>query len=210
MSILIDGYNLLHASGILPGGFGPSTLERSRQALLNFLLHSLEERELTRTTIVFDSNDAPPGLPDTMKHGAITVYFARGYENADAMIEELILRDSAPRQLTVVSSDHRIQRAARRRRAGAVDSDVWYSDVCRRRAEQREEQPVKPVASPMAEPDRDTIDYWIRQLEATGDTTKTNPTQGETTQPQPERPIESPFPPEYLDELDEEFGKDLS
>ena len=38
-------------------------------------------------------------------------------------IEELIRKESAPRRLTVVSSDHRVQRAARRRKA--MRSTPW-------------------------------------------------------------------------------------
>ena len=31
MALVIDGYNLLHASGILGRGIGPGSLERSRR-----------------------------------------------------------------------------------------------------------------------------------------------------------------------------------
>ena len=48
MALIIDGYNLLHASGILGRGIGPGGLERSRSALLNFLAESLDERQLDR------------------------------------------------------------------------------------------------------------------------------------------------------------------
>ena len=71
---------------------------------------------VSQTTIVFDAKQAPPGLPHQLDHGGITVIFARGYDDADELIEELIASNSTPRRLTVVSSDHRIQRAARRRR----------------------------------------------------------------------------------------------
>ena len=43
-------------------------------------------------------------------HDGITVHFARD-SDADAMIEDLIAAHHTPRTLTVVSSDHRIQRA---------------------------------------------------------------------------------------------------
>ena len=42
MALLIDGYNLLHASGILGRGVGPGGLERSRLALLNFVAERVE------------------------------------------------------------------------------------------------------------------------------------------------------------------------
>ena len=118
MAILIDGYNLMHAAGIVGRGLGPRGLERSREALLNFVAASVPPEELSRTTVVFDAENAPPGLPRTVSHEGITVRFATDYDGADSLIEELILADSAPRQLVVVSSDHRLHRAARRWRPG--------------------------------------------------------------------------------------------
>ena len=132
MSLLIDGYNLLHVTGF-GGGGGPKSFQRSREALLSFLVESLPEEERSLTTIVFDAAEAPPGLPRTMKHKGITVRYASEYADADALIEELIREETAPRSLLVVSSDHRIQRAARRRRAAYIDSDRWYVESCQRR-----------------------------------------------------------------------------
>ncbi len=89
MSLVIDGYNLLHASGILGRGSGPGGFERSRAALLDFLAESLDRRQLAGTTVVFDARMAPPGLPRTTKHRGITVRFAARGSDAD---EEIVLR----------------------------------------------------------------------------------------------------------------------
>src|SRR5262245_4263994 len=114
MALVIDGYNFLHASGILGRGVGPGSLERSRSALLNFLAESLDARELGRTTVVFDAREAPPGLPRVVQHRGITVRFADPGSDADGVIEDLIRANSTPRKLVIVSSDHRLHRAARR------------------------------------------------------------------------------------------------
>jgi len=125
---LIDGYNLLHASGVFGRG-GRTPLEGSREALLDWLGSVLSDAERRRTTIVFDARDAPPGLPRSAEKHGMQIHFApRGHE-ADEMLEELIRVHSAPRSLTVVSSDHRVQRAARRRRAIPVDSDRWVAGI---------------------------------------------------------------------------------
>jgi predicted RNA-binding protein with PIN domain len=162
MSLLIDGYNLLHASGILGRGTGPGGLERSRLALLNFVAESLGEKELARTTVVFDAAGAPPGLPHSIVHRGLTVRFAAKHESADELIEELIRADSSPRQLTVVSSDHRLHRAARHRQPQAVDADRWYDDMLRRRARRRDMPPAQ--SKPSGEPSIVDVEYWLSQF----------------------------------------------
>ncbi|MGA2064717.1 MAG: NYN domain-containing protein [Thermoguttaceae bacterium] len=163
MPLLIDGYNVLNVVGILGGGQGPGGLERARLALLNFLAESLDPPEVSRTTVVFDAREAPRGLPRQTLHRGITVRFAPADQEADTVIEELIRADSAPRRLTVVSSDRAIQRAARRRRARAVASDAWYAEVVRRRRERHQasaDAPDRP-ALPLLQED---VEYWVRQF----------------------------------------------
>ncbi|MBX9788324.1 MAG: NYN domain-containing protein [Pirellulales bacterium] len=133
MALLVDGYNLIHAANIVGRGLGPRGLERARQALMDTLAAALPDAERARTTIVFDAAASPPGLPREINYQGMTIRFATGYESADELLEELIGADSAPKRLTVVSSDHRVQRAARKRRATAIDSDVWFAEVQRQR-----------------------------------------------------------------------------
>jgi predicted RNA-binding protein with PIN domain len=162
MPLLIDGYNLLHASGILGRGIGPGGLERSRTALLNFLAESLGARQLAGTTVVFDARTAPPGLPRQSKYHGMTVRFAERGSDADQEIEQLIAADSAPRRLTVVSSDHRLHRAARRRRAKAIDSDRWYAEILRRRIDRaRTRSPTRKPAEP---PTEGEVRFWLKQF----------------------------------------------
>ncbi len=163
MPLLIDGYNLLHATGIVGRGSGPGGLERSRLALLNFLAHALDPADLPHTTVVFDAHDAPSGLPRVVQHRGIAVRYAAGYESADALIEELIRAESAPRRLVVVSSDREIQRAARRRRAKAVASDAWYAELLRARRE-RNEAATEPSDQPPVPLLAEDVEYWIRQF----------------------------------------------
>ncbi len=193
MALLIDGYNLIHAAGIIGRGVGPGGLERARQALLNFLVETVKPSELSRTTVVFDAALAPKGLPRRVKYREIHVRFASDHEDADALLEELIAEDSAPRKLTVVSSDHRVQRAARRRRAIAVDSDIWFSGAIRERRTRQdpssEKEDVKPP-TPLGETE---VRLWVEQfLEMT------------VSDPQTEKQIdemEDPFPPGYAEDL---------
>ena len=101
--------------------------------MLNLLAESIPADELPRTIVVFDASESPWGTPRSIEHKGISVRFAARDTDADTLIEELIKADSAPRRLTVVSSDHRLQRAAHRRKATAVDSDVWFAQLMRDR-----------------------------------------------------------------------------
>ncbi len=128
---LIDGYNLLHAAGVFAEGQGAGTLQGEREALLAMLARRLTAKQRRVTTIVFDAAGAPPGLPDAVSYESIKVRYARGYEDADALLEEIIERHRAPKGLLVVSSDHRVQRAARSRGARWIDSEQWVRELPR-------------------------------------------------------------------------------
>ncbi|NDC64085.1 MAG: hypothetical protein EBZ59_08915, partial [Planctomycetia bacterium] len=126
MTVIIDGYNLLHASGVFGAERGARGFEQSRTALLDMLVDLLGP-EAARTIVVFDAARAPDGLPGRFTHAGIRVWFAREYPDADSLIEELVDDDHAPSSLVVVSSDRRLQAAARRRRATAIGSEEWLA-----------------------------------------------------------------------------------
>lgn len=202
MSLIIDGYNLLHATGI-GGGGGQGSLQRSRESLLHFLAASLSPEQCAQTTVVFDAAEAPPGLPRTVVVRGITVRYASEYSDADALIENLIQADHAPRSLLVVSSDHRIQRAARRRRAAFADSDVWYAQTWAERLARRDadvaDAPEKPVTQLSAE----EVEYWVsrfateenQHLPAELLASEPSASSPEATSPE-ENPLD-PFPPGF-------------
>jgi predicted RNA-binding protein with PIN domain len=158
---LIDGYNLMFALGVTGKKRGSKALESSRTALLNVLADALPPEDAPRTVVVFDAQRPPPGLPRETRFREIVVYFASDHEDADELMEELIARHSAPRQLTVVSSDHRLQRAARRRKATASDSDVWFDNLLRRRNELR--RPPRRPPTPDSGEEND-VEFWLREF----------------------------------------------
>jgi predicted RNA-binding protein with PIN domain len=115
---------------------------------------------------VFDAADAPPGLPKVLAHAGMTVRFAPRRSDADTLIEELIASNRAPRRLVVVSSDHRIQRAARRRRAKPVDSDVWLAELARRRRQRQASAPADTDSKPPDPLPADEVQFWLQRFTA--------------------------------------------
>lgn len=135
MLYLIDGYNMLHAMGVLRGRAGPHGLEKARRGLLG-LLHGSYGDESPQVTVVFDAAQAPPGVEPEQDYHGIHVHFAVHGREADDLIEDLIHRASAPRQLVVVSDDHRLQRAARQRRCAVRGCLDFLEGLYRRRRRQ--------------------------------------------------------------------------
>ncbi len=129
IDVLIDGYTLLHAAGLAKAKYAPGELERRRARLLAKLRDLLDPAQLSRTTVVFDARiNPPPDRPDPPS-GPITVIFAPRDREADDVVEELLAKHSVPQQVLVVSSDHRLHKAARRRGATAVDSEEFVDEL---------------------------------------------------------------------------------
>ncbi len=119
MRYLIDGYNLLHATGDLLGRTGrPHGLEKARLALLGRLI-ALHGDDISCVTVVFDARNAPPGAESQHDYKGVHILYALR-EEADDLIETLIRQESSPRQLTIVSDDHRLKDAARRGKCPSV------------------------------------------------------------------------------------------
>lgn len=132
MLLLIDAYNLLHQSDQMQRGRADGWLARARERLVDSLAQHLGVELSCQTCLVFDSRAAPRGLPATLVRQSIELRFAVDHAEADDLLEELISRHPTPKRLMVVSSDHRIHKAASRRGAKCIDSDLWYADLVER------------------------------------------------------------------------------
>jgi uncharacterized protein len=123
---LIDGYNLMHAMGAISGKeVGREVFRRKRRRFLSVLADALGDRQARETTVVFDAKTPPGDFDLETCYEGLTLIFALNDEDADARIEKLIAQHSAPKSLTVVSTDHRIRRAATRRKARAMTADEF-------------------------------------------------------------------------------------
>lgn len=123
--LLIDGYNLMHADGLGSRRKGKSQSERNRAEFLKRLLRKLNPELHADTVIVFDGTVDARLLVPSLSSG-IAIRFAGPQSDADTEIEKLLATHSSPKQVLIVSSDHRLHKAAARRRATAIDSDVFW------------------------------------------------------------------------------------
>lgn len=205
MSIIIDGYNLLSGAGIVANAPGPYTLEKSRRALLGFLSRVLQADERAQTTVVFDAKQAPPNLPRFYTWEEIQVVFAPRGEEADTVILEMISQCNAPRQLVVVSSDHAIQRAARRRRAKFLDSDRWFRERIRK-LQSADDLQSGATASPMEQKANDPLDptevaRWLAEFNDSVDHADSPEARERAEELKQMREPTNPFPKGYAEEL---------
>ncbi len=146
---LIDGYNLMHAAGALDGREQRRELfHRKRRRFLSDLADALGPERCRETTVVLDASTPPADFPLETVYQGLNLIFALSDENADARIEHLIAAHSAPKSLTVVSSDRRIRQAARRRRARTLSADEFLDVLARFQADKRHEMTSQNPATP--------------------------------------------------------------
>jgi predicted RNA-binding protein with PIN domain len=134
---VIDGYNLLHAMGLLSGRAGPGVLETARTRLASLVAGAFGSDAAT-VTVVFDAAKAVAVDNPEQHLRGVHVLFAVGKQEADDVIERLIRQSSAPKSLHVVSNDHRIQRAARRRHCVALGCEDFLRALEKMRAARRQ------------------------------------------------------------------------
>lgn len=165
--VLIDGYNLLFQSSVVGRGRGPGWLQQARLRMLHFLKNRLSDEDFGYVQVVFDASTSPiesaSGSSAEQSLG-MQVLFASEHDEADDLLEELIRSHPHPKTLTVVSSDHRVQRCARTRKAMVLDAEEYWESLEQRSVSPAESDGELPSES---EPDVDAseVDYWLREFD---------------------------------------------
>jgi len=156
MPYLIDGNNLMHALADV----GP---EVGREALCKLLIPLLARGATAH--VVFDGAAPPPGVAAQIEQTGVRVTYA-GERTADEVILKLIAQDTAPKRLTVVSTDREIRRAAERRRCKPVTSQEFAQKILRIDAARRK---PKPARSPESRAKQKGLSeqetrHWLREF----------------------------------------------
>jgi predicted RNA-binding protein with PIN domain len=131
MPLIIDGNNLLQSIKKSGEDFESLTAGRLCRIISRYLRLAGEKGE-----IVFDGT-GPPDKSEFDNINDLEVFFAGRATDADTVIEDKIRISTAPKRLTVVSSDRRLRSAARTRKAAAVKADVFWNDIQKRLSQKK-------------------------------------------------------------------------
>jgi predicted RNA-binding protein with PIN domain len=145
MRYIIDGYNLIHAMGLLHPHTG--TLANARFGLLDRLAAFFGDNAHD-LTVVFDAGRVPRRSVAIHDYRGLHVRFAEHAE-ADDLIEALIQSEKSPPNLTIVSDDHRIQVAAQRRDCPVLGCDAFL-DVAEQQGRPRVGKPIESPSKPQS------------------------------------------------------------
>ncbi len=154
MPFLIDGNNLLHALRKMEG-------ELSRGDLCEMLT---KLTALDRRVAIFFDGVPPPGYSTepTFEHG-LEIAFSGPDRSADDLILARIASDTAPRRLTVVSTDRQIRKAARKRRCKPIFSED-FAEFLQRLIEKMQGRPPSEPPEKRHGLTPEQTEHWLRQF----------------------------------------------
>ncbi|MFN9992476.1 MAG: NYN domain-containing protein [Phycisphaerales bacterium] len=173
--LLLDTYNILHVTGVLPPEFAGLDV-----AGLGELIECSRWRS-GKVLLVCDGFGAPT-VDDREAYAYmrgrvpraedyVGILFAGRGRDADSLIERLLERFGNSRRVTVVSSDHRIKRAAKSAGARHLRSEDFLADlVVDARRAHRVPQSKRPESQSGNQPlTRDEVSLWAREFGLTPD-----------------------------------------
>ncbi len=120
---IIDGHNLLHA---IP------KVDESTGLISDLQLCLVVDNYLKRTgnsgEIIFDGI-GPPDKTGFDNMSKLEISFSGIDTDTDTIIEDKISSSTAPKRLIIVSSDRRIRKAARTRKATSLKSEEFWNNL---------------------------------------------------------------------------------
>lgn len=154
MPLLIDAFNVLHTTGVLPPDLAGLDLGR----LLDLIQASRYRRQTT--TIVCDGRRQDERPPKRLAAN-VRIRYSGPARTADEVIAKLVQASTAPRRLIVVSSDQAVIRVARRRSCRTVRSQRFLehllADVL------RAQRISRPAPRPMKSDSID-VERWVTEF----------------------------------------------
>ncbi|MFA7236357.1 MAG: NYN domain-containing protein [Phycisphaeraceae bacterium] len=148
MALIIDAYNVLHCTHVLPDWCAIHCPAH--------LCLALESSRFAHQRCVVVCDGAPKPL-DIEYTGPVELRYSGHASDADTVIEQLIDADHSPRRLIVVSNDRRLMTAARRRRARSMTSEAFLHLLVTP-SKRDADHDAKPTVVP-------NPDYWLEQFQ---------------------------------------------
>jgi hypothetical protein len=147
MAIIIDAYNVLHCTHVLP----------SRHAMMGLgeMCRLLTESRWRDGPMIV-ACDGTPGHPPLEPPPEVQLVYSGPNSDADTLIEQHIAQTSAPRHLTVVSNDRRLHRAARRRKARVMPAEQFLWLLV--------SPPTQTTTQPQPDPQPDDTESWMAEF----------------------------------------------
>ncbi|MBI9018131.1 MAG: NYN domain-containing protein [Phycisphaerae bacterium] len=129
MPYIFDAYNLYHVAR--------NNMEESAEitpAMLCVMI-AWDMRYIKDKAIICFDSVLPRGWPKKIEpEGFIEIRCSGHGYDADSLIEDLIEANSAPKRLTIISSDRRIRKAARARKCKSITSHDYLPEMLKRLA----------------------------------------------------------------------------
>jgi predicted RNA-binding protein with PIN domain len=154
MPYLIDGHNLIPKLGLRLDSIDDE---------MDLLVRLQEFCRLRRVQVEVYFDGAPPGQASTRKVGMVTAHFVRWSSSADAAIEARIIHlKKTAKNWTVVSSDGRIQLAARAAQARAMTAEDFAKEMVKAQTRRIMKSKSESVLSP------NEVEEWLEFFEKRG------------------------------------------
>jgi len=156
--VLVDGNNVM-------GALAAECVDAGR-SMLRELLARFAERVGGVVTVVFDGPPRRGESRPAAEAGSVTVLYGVD-RTADDVVIERIRAESAPRRLTVVSSDRVIRREARKRRCRALRAESFAKWLLAPAPEPP--APDEPSAKLHGLTDEDDTARWLERFDLSDD-----------------------------------------
>lgn len=151
--IIIDGYNLLHSIQKTREEFESISDVQLCRVISRYLKLIGQKGE-----IIFDGI-GPPDKSGFDNISNLEVIFSGRATDADTVIEHKIRANTAPKRLTIVSSDRRLRKAAQARKATAAKSEAFWADLGKQLSRKR---PAKEPKEKQQGLDESETRLWMR------------------------------------------------
>ena len=145
MMFIIDGHNLLHAIPKVDESMALITDLQLCRIVDNFLKQTGNSGE-----IIFDGI-GPPDKTGFDNMSRLEISFSGLNTDTDTIIEDKISASTAPKRLIIVSSDRRIRKAARARKAISLKSEEFWNNIDKQLSKKRRKKEPEAKRSGLSE-----------------------------------------------------------